>query len=286
MEYPIRAAQPGLGCDASLIRYAGLIRHTYATSRIVGDRPMHDQFWLQKLAGIGILDMRSAGLIAGVLLLLCGDEAIAREAGNFGFGRPPSYRETRELILGHLKLTLKDPDSLRDLTIAKPAADCYRRGIGRRDVCGYKICVAYNAKNSFGAYIGRKVYVYWKLNGWGTQVFENAGACPILFPDWDGKSPVQMRDFCVFQKKHPDCEKGRKEKYDFPVDVPAPASTDEGSAGGFSRCSEPIRLGMLDRGLSEEDVSELCGCSDALVQSMKAKGLSGEDISAICKPES
>jgi hypothetical protein len=170
----------------------------------------------------------------------------ARPAGNFGFGKPPTFRQTQSYVNEYLANYLKDSRSVQGLTIARPVAGCYGHGMGRRDVCGYLIFVAYNAKNSFGAYVGRKVYAYWVLNGWGLQVFENKGGCPQSFDNWSGTPAVELPDFCDFQPKHPDCSNGRKEEYAQSL-VPERLNGNEPESSPHSICTAEMRDKMIEQ---------------------------------------
>lgn len=134
--------------------------------------------------------------------------AQARPAGAYGFGEPPEPITLRNDVVSGLGLALRDPKSMQDFAIRQPEAACYQRGIGRRDVCGYKVCVAFNARNAFGAYVGRTVYVYWFRDGQIFNVVRNGGACPPTFPDWQGQPSIVVPDFCKMQPGQPACEAG------------------------------------------------------------------------------
>jgi hypothetical protein len=64
-------------------------------------------------------------------------------------------------ILAELKNTLADPYSIRDFTL------CPARSIKLKDgkPTGWQVSIAFNAKNSFGGYTGRKTYSVLFRNG-------------------------------------------------------------------------------------------------------------------------
>lgn len=186
--------------------------------------------------------------IVGLALLLAG--CSSRPALEFGFGSPPTVAQTRGIVQEHLEVALKDPTNIQGLTIGRPEAACYSRGPGKRDVCGYRVCVAYNAKNSFGGYVGRKVYVYWILKRWGLQIAENRGACPMTFDDWFGSPPVETKDFCAFQPRNAGCLNGKVEQFapvaeEMPA-APVPAHAPSGSA--YDECMRRV-LRISDQSL-------------------------------------
>jgi hypothetical protein len=134
------------------------------------------------------------GVVAVVALVAGGCASVP--AGPADYGPPPSPQGAEAAIQQFFRTTLKDPYSMRDLLIHAPQPECYPRGLinGGGSVCGHKVCVSINAKNSFGAYTGAEVYVFWfrgdRVDG---GVFPNAGACPrYLDPSyrWIGTTPA------------------------------------------------------------------------------------------------
>lgn len=148
-----------------------------------------------------------AVVVALVVLAGC-----ARTVGNFGFGPPPSLKETRDIVNQHLTQYLYYPDRVRDLRIEKPRAGCFYRGIGKRDLCGYQICISYSALNQRGAYVNERQSL-WITHGYGVQA-QPPFTCPSVLADWDGSEPVALPDFCSVQPEHADCLRGRKESYE------------------------------------------------------------------------
>lgn len=151
--------------------------------------------------------MKKILITLGLLALMAG--CAGRPAQNYGFGPTPTAETARKVVTDHLLFALKDPESVQGLTIGKPVPACYARGPGKRDVCGYRMCVAYNAKNSYGGYVGRKIYSYWMLNGFGTQVFKHNTGCPLTFEDWHGEPPATDANFCAMQPGHEECVRRR-----------------------------------------------------------------------------
>ena len=73
-------------------------------------------------------------------------------------GQPPPAEFSEDYVLSLLANTLKDPESLKKFTIAPPRLLTMRRSFidgGGLDEA-WLICFRYNAKNSYGAYVGEK----------------------------------------------------------------------------------------------------------------------------------
>lgn len=102
-----------------------------------------------------------------------------------------------------------------DLIISRPIAGCFSRGWGKRDICGYKVCVSVIRPN-----IGRSVELLWLTNGFSQIGFPNARECRPDFENWRGSPAVELPRFCDFQKGHPDCAVGRVENYDADLGTP------------------------------------------------------------------
>lgn len=150
------------------------------------------------------------------------------------YGPEPDAQAARQAILQYLRKTLKDPDSLKDLVIASPRRECYPRGLinGGGNVCAHKVCASYNAKNSYGAYAGTAVLVFWfRGNTAAGGVFENAGACPgYIDPALDWKPAVAT-----------------------------PAAPAAAPAGAGQDCTDDARNKLKERGLTPEAIAEICG---------------------------
>jgi hypothetical protein len=84
-------------------------------------------------------------------------------------GPEPSRALAEQLIRGHLERALKDPDSLKQLTITRaPYRKQYRALIGEPWRDAWVVCYEYNAKNSYGGYVGVKPAALTILNNAGT----------------------------------------------------------------------------------------------------------------------
>ena len=116
-------------------------------------------------------------MVIATLALFC---ASCATGGNNSpdYGTYPNNYE--QLVKDYLDRNLKDPDSLTRLKIDSPVAGRYWAGLlyGGNYIYGYRSCVSYNAKNSYGGYTGVKTYVYWLKNGRVDRTFPNAGYCP------------------------------------------------------------------------------------------------------------
>ena len=137
----------------------------------------------------------------------------ARTAGTFGFGPAPTVQEVRTAVNEYLTKDLYRPSSVLNLTIGRPVAGCMYRGIWKRNICGYRVCVSYNAQNQYGNYVGNKPYDFWITNGWGTHVMPSYGVCSKGFTDWNGEPRIAETKFCDVEPDHADCAKGRVETF-------------------------------------------------------------------------
>jgi hypothetical protein len=94
----------------------------------------------------------------GVLLWLsmsCAHPSLEeRERADYG-PYPIKYQET---ILSVLQLVLKDPDSAKVEFLRGPSPLWLR--VFTQGQYGYGVCASVNAKNSFGGYTGRQLYVF------------------------------------------------------------------------------------------------------------------------------
>lgn len=70
-------------------------------------------------------------------------------------GPRPSDAEVIAAIKAHFSRTLQDPDSVKQFAITKgPYERTYRPFINQPWRNGWIVCFQYNAKNSYGAYVG------------------------------------------------------------------------------------------------------------------------------------
>lgn len=76
---------------------------------------------------------------------------------------PDNYEQ---IIKGDLNQKLKDPYSIRDLSISRPVSAAFWTGvIHGGNVKAWGSCVRYNAKNSYGAYVGMQAFTYFIKSG-------------------------------------------------------------------------------------------------------------------------
>lgn len=95
-------------------------------------------------------------------------------------GQAPKWYE--KTIRAHLKSALKDPNSMIDFSVDSPILTSCAVGIYGQ-FHGWMVATSYNAKNSYGGYVGQQTYYYWfhgeRLKGVG----QNPGYCPEA-PNW------------------------------------------------------------------------------------------------------
>lgn len=129
--------------------------------------------------------------------------AEARGAGYFGFGPPPAYHQLLEETEASLRANGIYVGAAGTTKLSFPSAMCIGRGIGRRDVCGYRYCVSTG--------IGAPIEM-WKLQHYGFSA-SGRNVCGRAITPWYGDPPVEVRNFCDDQPKHAGCERGEKENY-------------------------------------------------------------------------
>jgi hypothetical protein len=74
-------------------------------------------------------------------------------------GPKPTVAEADAAVRAYLREALKDPDSLKDYELKGLASFSWSDGRGFYNG-GWLACAAYNAKNSYGAYVGRQMHSY------------------------------------------------------------------------------------------------------------------------------
>lgn len=94
----------------------------------------------------------------------------------------PAPTDARGAVQRHLNASLKDPYSVMDLLISTPTLTSCAVGV-YGPFHGWRVDVAYNAKNSYGAYVGQKAYYYWFHGDRLVGIGQNAGYCPEA-PNW------------------------------------------------------------------------------------------------------
>jgi hypothetical protein len=103
-------------------------------------------------------------LIIGLLVFLAGctirpmTPRYANISGAEG-AKPEHYEQT---IREHLRVTLKDPYSIQDFSVSAPERTwCAIPSTRGGTFYGWRVISKYNAKNSYGAYVGLSQSVYW-----------------------------------------------------------------------------------------------------------------------------
>lgn len=162
---------------------------------------------------------------------------------------------------------LRDPASVQGFVITQPYATCMDRGHpGRADVCGYRMCVGFNAKNGFGGYVGYQTYTLIKTPRRGSFYWE--GGCTVGDP-WEGNPPVAVREFCKDNPKHSACKEGFREDFKAPT-------LEESVA-------KPEWMLPAEVHDEKEGQEKPVLCSDEFKDKLRAKGMSYRDISEVCK---
>jgi hypothetical protein len=74
-------------------------------------------------------------------------------------GPKPSLEKLEGMVLDYLQKSLKDPDSLKQFRVVSgPTLATWYTGVlaGNYTNSGWLVCFEYNAKNSYGGYVGVK----------------------------------------------------------------------------------------------------------------------------------
>jgi hypothetical protein len=95
-------------------------------------------------------------------------------------GQAPADYESA--VHRHLQYALKDPESLRDFAVGRPERASCAIGI-YGNFHGWRVPVQYNAKNSFGGYVGVQRAYFWFHGEQLKGVGGNPGFCPEA-PAW------------------------------------------------------------------------------------------------------
>lgn len=122
--------------------------------------------------------MRKLAILALVAQLAgCGAPPArpALDLSKVDIGPPPV--EFEESIRAYLSRALKDPESMINFSVGYPAKAACASGRDTR-FFGWVVPAQYNAKNSYGGYVGSRMHYYWfrgeKLMG----VTEATNICP------------------------------------------------------------------------------------------------------------
>lgn len=100
-----------------------------------------------KLLGITVALMTLTAIIGG-----CASSPSAAELAKADYGAAPT--DASGTVRAWLRMALKDPDSMKDFTCSPPTKTWITLGFGQF-MYGWGCCAEYNAKNSFGGYVGR-----------------------------------------------------------------------------------------------------------------------------------
>ena len=106
-----------------------------------------------------------AWLAAAIALTGCTALPVQRSptAQELDPGPKPSPDDANAAVKGYLRESLKDPDSLKDFELKSIVSHNWSDG-GRTGVVfynsGWAACVSYNAKNSYGGYVGKSLHAY------------------------------------------------------------------------------------------------------------------------------
>ena len=98
-------------------------------------------------------------LLTGLFLAGCAGQPSQQELAVADYGPAPGP-EFFEAVKFAVKVGLKDPDSLKDLQVGQPKKCGYRSPLelNAKAVYGYCTTIAYNAKNSYGGYVGLRAF--------------------------------------------------------------------------------------------------------------------------------
>lgn len=113
-----------------------------------------------KMTRIYIKIIKWASLSGVLLISACG--VSQNEVNSANYGSKPIDNDAK--VIGMLKESLKDPDSLKVISITTPARGFSKYGFGSTEH-GWFTTITYNAKNSYGGYVGAKSITFVYLNG-------------------------------------------------------------------------------------------------------------------------
>lgn len=105
------------------------------------------------------LKMRLIAAVTCAILLAGCATPTPREVTIFDAGPQPNDEQAKDVVLEFLQRNLKDPDSLKQFKmLSSPRLATWYRGrsLGGGNDRGWLVCFEYNAKNSYGGYVGVK----------------------------------------------------------------------------------------------------------------------------------
>ncbi|WP_241640741.1 hypothetical protein [Rosenbergiella epipactidis] len=106
--------------------------------------------------------MFKKAIVTSTILLLSACTVSKKDANSVNYGDKPSNYS--KALIGDIKRSLKDPDSIKVVSITNPYRAYSTYGFGSIQY-GWYITVRYNAKNSYGGYVGETGVNYVYLNG-------------------------------------------------------------------------------------------------------------------------
>lgn len=112
--------------------------------------------------------------------VLSGCMATTNEIATIDIGAAPEAEKAEEIVLYHLSRTLKDPDSMKAFRIISDVKrgqlnyGAFSKGPSGKTFGNpmWYVCAEYNAKNSFGAYVGLKTYAFFIHDNMVERSFE------------------------------------------------------------------------------------------------------------------
>lgn len=109
-------------------------------------------------------------ILASALLTACATKPVHIPTR----GPMPTHEQAEAAVRKVLLSGLKDPDSLKQFSIGEPVPTAWLDGIihGSTPHAGWLVCFEYNAKNSYGGYVGLKRDGYVFRNYPGGLYFE------------------------------------------------------------------------------------------------------------------
>lgn len=97
---------------------------------------------------------------------------------NADYGDYPA--EYKKIVARYLRGVLKDPDSAKIAKISKPRKEhIIDNKFKKQATYGYSSCALFNAKNSYGGYVGEKTYWFFIKNGSVITASDDMGAIYI-----------------------------------------------------------------------------------------------------------
>jgi hypothetical protein len=102
-----------------------------------------------------MIKLKLALFLTAFGITACGGPAISPIEVNQATGVPVKPVDAKGEVQRYLKSVLKDPDSLKLLEVSEPKLGKYY-GAGYQRLPSWYVCYTYNAKNSYGGYVGAK----------------------------------------------------------------------------------------------------------------------------------